>query len=151
MSGLPNVPPDIEKLYKEKGASGERLSADTLKMLLISMNRRYAELGRKTIIVCDALDEMDIEMQRSKLLPLFRNLKEAGFKIFLTSRPYPEDVQDSFRSAIQIDVVADKTDLRMHVQAKLAGNSRFQNVMRTAKGLRQDDIVTSLVSSADGM
>ncbi|KAF8541178.1 hypothetical protein BDD12DRAFT_949430 [Trichophaea hybrida] len=106
---LPELPPDIESSYDRM--EEERPNYETLKGFLFSMPGYFASHGRRTFIVCDALDEMHEYDQRQELLPLFHHMKDGGFEIFLTSRPHPADVRISFADAIQFEVTPHQDDL----------------------------------------
>ena len=148
---LPELPPDIEDVYNKKRT--ESLDADTLKGLLFSMPARFSALNpsRRTFIVCDALDEMDKDRQRAVLLPLFHEMAHAGFEIFMTSRPHPADVRESFDSAIQLDIIPDQNDLRRYIQGKLSANVKIMEIINNSISLKLEDIVSALVTSTEGM
>ncbi|KAF8246873.1 hypothetical protein K440DRAFT_630440 [Wilcoxina mikolae CBS 423.85] len=74
--------------------------------------------GGRVYIVCDALDETDEHNQRQELLPLFHDMKRARFKIFLTSRPHPADVRESFADALQLQLTPKQDDLRRYICGK---------------------------------
>ena len=101
----------------------------------------------KAFIVCDALDEMDENKQRDQLLPLFHDMADAGFRIFLTSRPHPVDVQGSFSAAIKITLTPNPEDLRTYVQ-KQFDTANFEKTRGT---LDLEYIVSTVVASAEGM
>jgi hypothetical protein len=81
-------------MFDKKGT--ESLDIEILQGILFSMPMRFEEVGKRVFVVCDALDEMDEHKQRQVLLPMFHDMANAGFKLFLTSRPYPADVRTSF-------------------------------------------------------
>jgi hypothetical protein len=149
LNRLPELPPDIEALYDEKGT--ESLDAHTLRGLLFSMPKRFSSHTGRAFIVCDALDEMDEYKQRDVLLPLLHDLENNGFDIFLTSRPHPADVRESFHDAIQVDITPDPKDLRAYVHEKLNDSTRFKKVIENSVSLALENIVSTVVSSAEGM
>ena len=83
-------PKEIEAKYQEKKT--QHVSADDLTDMLFSMPTRFA---RRVFVVCDALDEMDQQEQREKLLPLFHDMKDSGIALLLATLPHPRtaDVQ----------------------------------------------------------
>ena len=143
---LPELPPDIERWYDEK--KRESPDFETLKGILFSIPRRFLGRSRQPFIICDALDEMDELNQRQKLLPILHSMADAGFKIFLTSRPHPADVRESFSRAMQIELMPHQEDLRAHVQKQLDVCSRFK---KTRESLDLEYIVSTIVASAEGM
>lgn len=53
----------------------------------------------RIFLIFDALDECHEDQPRG-FLPLFERLgTESGISLFFTSRPYPEDIQDSLLDA----------------------------------------------------
>ena len=112
------------------------------------MPKRFS---RRVVIVCDALDEMDETQQRQRIFPLFHEMKDNGFSFFLTSRPHPADVRESFCDAIQIDIIPDPKDLALHVRNTLDRSVKFLKVIRGSHRVNLESIVSTLVSSAEGM
>lgn len=147
---LSQVPPskfpkDIIGKYHDK--KFDHPSSDELEMMLVSMAGSFS----RAFIVCDALDEMDQYNQRAYLLPLFHRLKDAGFSLFLTTRPHPADIHDSFRSASIFELSPDMRDIRLYVEEKLSNNTRFQEVLRRGPKDLYCRVVTAIVNSAAEM
>ena len=91
---------------------------------------------------------MDEHEQRQQLLPLFHDMAAAGFKIFLTSRPHPADVQQSFSTAIQVTLTPHVEDLGAYVQQQFDASATFKKNRGT---LDLEYIVSTVVASAEGM
>jgi hypothetical protein len=148
LSQLPELPSNIESLYDELKA--DRPKHETIKSFLFSMASCFAPDGR-VFIVCDALDEMDEHEQRQELLPLFHEMKDVGFEIFLTSRPHPADVRISFTDAIQLDLIPHEIDLKRYVRERLIGNVVTKRLIDNSETLNMENVVSALVTSAEGM
>lgn len=146
---LAPLPPDVEKMYDAKGT--DSLDVKVLRDLLFSMPQRFSIVCRRAFIVCDALDEMDQDQQRNVLLPLFHEMEQAGFAIFLTSRPHPEDVRVTFPDAILFDITPHQEDLDAYVRQILFKSARFNKAMGSAKGYDINKVTSEIASSADGM
>lgn len=146
---LAPLPSDVEKMYDTKGT--DSLDVGALRDLLFSMPQRFSTVSRRAFIVCDALDEMDQDQQRNVLLPLFREMEQAGFAIFLTSRPHPEDVRVAFADAIQLYITPHQEDLDAYVRQILCKSVRFNKAMGSAKGYNINKVTSAIISSADGM
>ena len=115
--------------------------------MLLSLPKQFA--GR-VFVVCDALDEMDQHEQREELLPLFHRLKDSGFALFLTTRPHPADIQESFRHASIIEIAPKIQDIRRYVEERLSANPSFQGILQASSGLN-NRTVSKIVDSAAGM
>ena len=124
-------PKDIEAKYQR--SKTQHASADDLTDMLLSMPKRFA--GR-VFVVCDALDEMDQDEQREHLLPLFHRMKDSGIALFLTTRPHPADIQESFQNEAIIELAPKEHDIRRYVEGRLAANSRFQRIQQSTSGLK---------------
>ena len=146
LSQIPSTvfPKDIETIYQEKKA--HHPSADDLTDILLSMPNRFTH---RVFIVCDALDETD-QHEREKLLPLFHRLKDSGFALFLTTRPHPVDVQESFQDGSIIELSPKIHDIRRYVEERLSANPGFQGIQQASSGLN-NRTVSKIVDSAAGM
>ena len=93
---------------------------------------------------------MDQATQREHLLPLFHTIDNSGISLFLTTRPHPADVLESFSEASIIELVPNKNEMRLYVEERLSKNYRFQNVIRKVanKNLQQRAVTTIVDSSA---
>jgi len=148
---LPELPPDIESSYDNMTKKSERPNYEALKGFLFSLPRRFASNGKRTYIVCDALDEMHEYDQRQELLPLFHDMKDGGFEIFLTSRPHPADVRVSFANAIQLELTPHHNDLQGYIQEKINRSTGAKYLIESSKTLKFENVISALIASAEGM
>lgn len=88
--------------------------------------------------------------QRQRFLSIFHEMANSGFKIFLTSPPYPVDVRDSYSTAIQLDITPQNQDLELHVANLLNSSSKFCKVVHS-NSMDLKDILPTIVSSAEGI
>jgi Cdc6-like AAA superfamily ATPase len=149
VSQLPELPPDILEVHSKKGTESPGL--EMLRRFLFSMPKRFSSLGRRVFIVCDALDEMDEHQQRDVLLPLFHDMEDTGFEIFLTSRPHPEDVRCSFDAAIQLELTPHYGDLRGYVEERITASPKTKKMIENSQSLQLENVITAVASSAEGM
>ncbi|CCX12223.1 Similar to hypothetical protein NEUTE1DRAFT_109326 [Neurospora tetrasperma FGSC 2508]; acc. no. EGO59866 [Pyronema omphalodes CBS 100304] len=132
------------KLFDEKRT--QRLDMVSLKQILLSMPAIFSDKrSSRAFIICDALDEMDEYEQREVLLPFFYDMAKAGFKIFLTSPPYPADVHQSFSDAIQLDITPNNDDLEAHIENQLNASPSFVNIIQTSSSVKLKDVVSSRI------
>ena len=82
----------------------------------------------QVFILIDALDECDEAIRREYFLPFLATLQQTPrIMLFITSRPYPEDIRTALNPAPQITVQASDEDLRKFVRRKIedSGNARI--------------------------
>jgi hypothetical protein len=149
LSQLPHIPSDIEASYTQ--LKTESPTYKTLEGFLFSMPERFASNGNRVFIACDALDETDEYTQRQELLPLFHKMKQAGFDIFLTSRPHPADVRISFAEALQLELIPHPNDLHGYVRDRILANLNTRHLLENSATLQFEDLVSVLIASADKM
>lgn len=100
-------------------------------------------------LVFDALDECDQESQRKELLPLFHRVSKDGASQFLTSRHYPEDIQDSFSNIPKIELTAKEEDIESYIHARTHGNTRAKRLVR--QGNCREKVISQLTNCAQGV
>src|SRR5436190_6106950 len=138
------LPSLLEKLYKDYGQQGGRPTPEELKMLLVTLcNEREC-----TYIVVDALDECDATHERKHVLPLLQTLPQGSTRLFVTSRPYNEDIQCLFESALQITIAAPESDIRRFVTEKMEEKQEF--MQRITPELKER-IISTISDRASGM
>jgi hypothetical protein len=83
---------------------------------------RVASTFSRCFIIMDALDEAEASSHRAGLLELLDRARggitSRAPKVFATSRKHSSAVEDSFRNAIKVDVIANNADVRI-VLAKI--------------------------------
>lgn len=75
-------------------------------------------------------------------------MKNDGFNVFLTSRPYPGDIQASLQQAAKIEIQANEEDVRLYIQEKLNEHSQAKLLFQKAQC---DDITSDLMACTQGM
>lgn len=103
----------------------------------------------QTFIICDALDECDQKTQRKKLLPLFHQMGKDGMNVFLTSREYPEDIQDSLGNSAKVQLWAQEEDITHYIEQKINDSPRAKRLV--SLGNCKDKIISELTDCAKGM
>lgn len=104
----------------------------------------------QVFFVFDALDECVVK-HRKDLLPFFHRLADAGARIFITSRPHPRDVQESFTkvsSAKTVELAAHVEDIKIYVEEKI--NEHPSARVLICADLREK-IVNALTRCCNGM
>jgi hypothetical protein len=143
---LPYLPLKIGELYDDLHMKTKRPTLDDLYTTLEELQRQFPRI----FLIFDALDECHEEDQRKVLLPLFQRLgTESGIKLFFTSRPYPEDIKDSFLDAEKIEIYAQEGDIKKFIEEKINGNRRARRLIEKSKC--KERIINQLCKCAEGM
>lgn len=106
-------------------------------------------INGQVFLIFDALDECGQDSQRKDLLPLFHRLGDSDAKVFVTSRHYPEDIQESFCEVSKVELEAQAEDIGIYIRQKISENPRASRLVRQAKC--QDKIISELTECAQGM
>ena len=102
----------------------------------------------KVFLVLDALDECDEVEVRRPLLASLSRVQEAGARVFLTSRPHPEDIQISLQLALQFQLKAFEDDILAYIDDFAKSNPRAH---RAFQGERKAEIAGRLVDCSNDM
>lgn len=142
---MDHLPAALELLYDTHYPKQDNPSFEDVYSAFIEVSSRF----RRTFLVFDALDECDQKYQRKGLLPLFHRLKEDGLSLFITSRPYPEDIQLSFENAVKLEILAQVEDIGVYIRQKIEDNPRARRLVR--KEGCEEKIISELTDCAKGM
>lgn len=146
----PNLPQDILGLYHECNQRQRSPTLQELEKILVATLKLFSQV----FLVFDALDECDEMKQRKPLLPLFHLLVSNGASIFVTSRPYSRDINNSVSSPTsmgaveKINLEAKKMDITIYVGKKISDSSHARSLI---KEKFKDQVVSELVQYCDGM
>jgi hypothetical protein len=138
---LSQLPPQLEHLT----SGGRTPSEEELLLTLFEMSKQFSQ----TFLVFDALDECDRESQRGKLLPMLHLMGENGFRVFMTSRRYADDIEERFRNVPSIEIVAHDDDIKSYISERLGAYPSAKRMIKAA-GL-EDEVVSRLARAAGGM
>ncbi|KAF8246554.1 hypothetical protein K440DRAFT_602223, partial [Wilcoxina mikolae CBS 423.85] len=139
------LPKILEDLYDELKPKEKQPSLQSLYDAIVALSKQFPQV----YIICDALDECDQQKQRTTLLPLFHQLGQNGVNLFMTSRPYPEDIQDSFQDITTIELSANESDIRSYIRETINQNLRAKRLVQNAKC--EERIISQLMDCAKGM
>lgn len=141
----PKLPAKLEDLYEKLESKGKKPKFEELFTALVATFESFGQV----FLIFDALDECDPRNQRRELLPLFHRMRKSGASIFVTSRQYPEDIQESFRDSAKIELSPKENDIGAYIQQRIDEDARARRLVRQAKC--QDRIVSELVDGSQGM
>lgn len=111
---------------------------------------KFCQLCSETrvYIVLDALDECDASENRGPILGFIAKMRQENVRLFATSRPFPQDVLNTFEGAVPVDIKAASTDLRSYLLDFIAKRGVAKAIM-TKK--RKEGIVAKIVENSQGM
>jgi hypothetical protein len=138
---LSQLPPHLEHLT----SGGRTPSEEELFFALVETSKQFFQ----TYLVFDALDECDREIQRETLLPMLHRMGENGFRVFMTSRRYADDIEETFHNAPSIEIVAHDDDIKSYIYERLGAYPSAKRMIKVA-GL-EDEVVSRLARAAGGM
>lgn len=144
-TGMAQLPKDLEKLYSELEHRDAKPSIQELYAILLSTFKSFD----RVFLIFDALDECDQEAQRKELLPIFHRMRTDGASLFITSRQYPEDIQESFRTTPRIELSAQGEDITSYIQERIEENPRAKRLV--LQGGCKDRIISEMIDCANGM
>ena len=116
------LPTSLEELYKTLGKQKLRPQVQDFERILLHVCQDFDQV----FIPIDALDECDEAMRRKHFTPFLAALQKIpSIRLFITSRPYPEDIRKALDPAPQIHIQASDTDLRMYLRRRIeeSGNA----------------------------
>lgn len=142
---LPKLPVHLKMLNKKLTVDERSATNEELYSALIETSSSFIQ----TFIILDALDECDQKNQRENLLPTFHRLGESGIRMFLTSRRYPDDIQDTCCDMPCLEIIAHEDDIRSYIYQRIDVNPRAKRMI--PGGELEDEIITGLVNAAGGM
>jgi hypothetical protein len=142
---IQDVPSALDEVYKKSKSEKTKPTLNELYNTLIAISMLFDQV----FFVFDALDECDPQKQRRELLPLLVRMGEGGINIFATSRPHPRDIEDSLQKAVKIELSAQKEDITVYIQARIAENPRARDLI--CQGNYTGKIISKLEACANGM
>jgi inner membrane protein involved in colicin E2 resistance len=90
-----------------------------------------------------------IERSKGNLLPMLHRMGENGFRVFMTSRRYADDIEERFRNVPSIEIVAHDDDIKSYIYERLDAYPSAKRMIKVA-GL-EDEVVSRLARAAGGM
>lgn len=141
---------EIEAMHEALRSRGKRPSLEELYEVLRVLLKHISPGYNRVFLIFDALDECHQGNQRKALLPLFHRLVADGASIFITSRHYPEDIQESFQFSQKVELVAKEMDIRTYIQEKIDENPGAKRRIGDDNDFKEE-ILSELSSCAKGM
>lgn len=138
------IPKEIGDLYDTLECRKIKPTFERLYGILLVVIKSFPQ----TFVVCDALDECD-QKSRRQLLQLFHRMAKDCINLFITSRDYPEDIQDSLRDSVKLELLANDEDIASYIEQKIDENARAKRLI--TEGQVKGMIISELTKYAKGM
>lgn len=146
-SQMSHLPVELEVLHDNLSPKDKRPIIDELYTVLLATFKSFT----RVFFIFDALDECHHQNQRKDLLPLFHRIATNQVNLFVTSRPHPEDIHESFQGnkVTKIKLLAKEEDITIYIQGKIDESPRAKRLVRQGKS--QEKIISELIGCAKGM
>ena len=139
----PELPTSLVELYMKFKDQNRKPQIQDLKLTLLDACEDFNQV----FVAIDALDECDESMRRKSFLPFLATLQQTPkIRLFITSRPHPEDIRKALGAAPQVTVEASDADLKKYLRRRIdeSANAEIidedfrQNLIETvAKGAQK--------------
>ena len=133
----------LRELHERLKPQGGHPDIRDLKLVLVLALCDY----KQVFIIIDALDECDIRKHRRVFLGILLDLAVPPVKVFVTSRPHPEDIKISLYSQTKIKIQASDTDVRKYLHHQIEEDGPKDLLDENLK----EEIVTTIIDGAQGM
>ncbi|KAK5056122.1 hypothetical protein LTR84_012675 [Exophiala bonariae] len=117
---------------------------------LLSVLRRVVSTYNRCFIVVDALDEADVQSQRTGFFQVLDAIRGTGdmLRLLATARPHAISSVDRFHDPIMFDVVANPSDLRQYLNQTINEHPDSEYTMDPEL---KEHILQTLCNNANGM
>ena len=139
-STLPRPVAELHKRFEEKRDDPQL--QDLQNALLLTCQE-----FRQTFIIIDALDECDAKRHRKSFLRVLKDLEKTSVKVFVTSRPHPDDIKRSLGASPQITIEASESDIKRYLAQKIDQDGETDLIDEPLK----EEIISNIANGAQGM
>ncbi|KAL2399710.1 Ankyrin-1 [Exophiala dermatitidis] len=118
---------------------------------LLTVLRSVVATYKCCFIVVDALDEADVQTQRTgffEVIDAVRNLPGGTVKVLATLRPHVPGIEGKFHNSITIDIIADHADLRRFLDEAVKNHPDYEH---TIDDDLREQILDTLADNANGL
>ena len=112
----PALPTSLVELYTKFKDQNRKPQIQDLELTLSDVCQDFNQI----FIAIDALDECEESMRWKSFLPFLKTLqKTPKIRLFITSRPHPEDIRNALGAAPQVTVEASDADLKKYLRRRI--------------------------------
>jgi hypothetical protein len=142
-SQISTLPLPIAELHERFEKQRDQLQLQDLETTLLLAFREF----RQIFFIIDALDECDAKKHRKSFLKVLKDLENTSARVFVTSRPHPDDIKQALRASPRITVEAGDSDIRKYLAHKIGEDGDMDLIDEPLK----EEIVTNIANRAQGM
>jgi hypothetical protein len=139
-----SVMESVTRLYEKHKREETYPDISELETAFLSASQDF----RRMFLVIDALDECDIDTHRESLLKVLEKLGTSSLRIFLTSRPHPDDIRELFQDSPQITIEASVEDIERYVRATIEESGKAARIMGNDL---KEEAISRIRDKAQGM
>ncbi|KAH6889059.1 hypothetical protein BKA70DRAFT_885720 [Coprinopsis sp. MPI-PUGE-AT-0042] len=137
--------PDCQALIEQTYSQHLRERTEPTEAQLLALLRQLTDGMAITFYLLDALDEAPTKIQ----LAVVKTLASLDVKLFITSRPL-KTVEGNFPNAHTFNIIAQDTDIDLHIEKGISENAELQRVLNAYPSLR-DEIISTIKGNCGGM
>lgn len=142
-SQMSTLPLPITELHERFEKQRDHLQLQDLETTLLLTFREF----RQIFIIIDALDECDAKKHRKSFLKVLKDLENTSARVFITSRPHPDDIKQALCASPRITVEAGDSDIRKYLAHKIGEDGDTDLIDEPLK----EEIITNIANRAQGM
>ncbi|KAI9807287.1 MAG: hypothetical protein M1833_000030 [Piccolia ochrophora] len=138
------LPPSIVQLSQQfKKQPGSLQLAD----LESALARLFQEF-HKSFVIIDALDECEGVNNRKDFLQFLRSLEGTSVRVFVTSRPYLDDIKKTLSSSPHLKIEARDSDIEKYIINRIAKEEAIEDLIDESL---KEEMIHTIVTGAQGM
>jgi len=134
----------VTGLYEKHANIGTYPHISELEAAFLSSNQDFQRL----FLVVDALDECDAGKSRGSILKVLKSFKTTSLRIFVTSRPHPDDIRSLFQDSPEVTIEASDEDIERYIRAMIDESARATRIMTNSL---KEEAVSKIRGNAQGM
>lgn len=136
----------VTRLHEKHANAGTYPHISELEVAFLSSIQDF----QRFYLVIDALDECDADKSRGSILKVLKSFKTTSLRIFVTSRPHPDNIRNLFQDSPEIAIEASGEDIERYIRAMIDESSRAPRIMREVPGLKEE-VISKIRDNAQGM
>ena len=144
---MSRLPEPVTRLYERLHKDGDLPDLQDLQRVLQELIAQHYD---RVYVAIDALDECDATRQRKLLLGVLKALTSQchSLRLFITSRPHPQDIRKAFTDVQSITITASQHDIRRYLDYRLSQDDSITDLI---DDVLKKEIVTKIVEFSQGM
>jgi hypothetical protein len=134
----------VTRLYEKHANAGTYPHISELEAGFLSSSQDF----QRIFLVIDALDECDADISRESILKVLKIFKMSSLRIFVTSRPHPDDIRRLFQDSPEVTIEASGEDIERYVRATIEASGKAARIMSSDL---KEEAIRKIRDNAQGM